>query len=213
MLGTSLSTPRTVRIETLRAVQPPAGICVCPVQTELGSHSRPSRFSTLRSSPHPSVSCRCGPGLRSAPRTGALRDRVGAIRRRTHRPGTATNQCLLRSRAGEVGRVAAYQLGIATSRWTPPTSSRGQRGTIPIVLEPPIPVHFSANPSPLPRVELSPLLMPQLRSRHGAQDARSTLLRVLVRGLGTGVSPQAVRYWCRVHAAPEVLRLVNSNSV
>jgi hypothetical protein len=38
-------------------------------------------------------------------------------------------------------------------------------------------------------------------------------LRVLVRGLGAGVAPQAVRYWCRVHAAPEVLRLVNLNSV
>ena len=76
-----------------------------------------------------------------------------------------------------------------------------------------MPVHFSANPSSTPPVDLSPLLMPQLRSRHGSQDARSALLRVLVRGLGTGVAPQAVRYWCRVHSAPEVLRLVNSNSV
>ncbi len=60
------------------------------------------------------------------------------------------------------------------------------------------------------RVDLSPLLLPQLRSRHGSPDARSTLLRVLVRGLGSKVSAFAIRGWCRVHADPEVLALVSS---
>ena len=61
------------------------------------------------------------------------------------------------------------------------------------------------------RVDLSPLLLPQLRSRHGSPDARSTLLRVLVRGLGSKVSAFASRGWCRVHTDPEVLALVESN--
>lgn len=68
----------------------------------------------------------------------------------------------------------------------------------------------AASPSTA-RVDLAPLLLPQLRSRHGSPDARSTLLRVLVRGLGSKVSPFAIRGWCRVHADPDVLALVNSN--
>ena len=65
-------------------------------------------------------------------------------------------------------------------------------------------------PQPPPRAELSPLLMPQLRARHGSPDARSTLLRVLCRGLGSKVPPFAIRSWCRMHASPEVLALLNS---
>jgi len=61
------------------------------------------------------------------------------------------------------------------------------------------------------RAELTPLLLPQLRSRHGSPDARSTLLRVLVRGLGSKVTPFAIRGWCRVNGDPEVLALVESN--
>ena len=61
------------------------------------------------------------------------------------------------------------------------------------------------------RAELTPLLLPQLRSRHGSPDARSTLLRVLVRGLGSEVTPFAIRGWCRVNGDPEVLALVESN--
>ncbi len=69
-----------------------------------------------------------------------------------------------------------------------------------------------ATSPPAPRVDLSPLLLPQLRSRHGNPDARSTLLRVLVRGLGSKISPFAIRNWCRMHAGPEVLALVTSNA-
>ena len=68
----------------------------------------------------------------------------------------------------------------------------------------------AASPS-TPRVDLTPLLLPQLRSRHSSPDARSTLLRVLVRGLGSKVSAFAIRGWCRVHGDPEVLALVDSN--